>query len=87
MIDTDDSLHLLFLCCHLSLTRASQVSLTLRGATFALPAADDLYARFDAVAAVIYLVFTEGHTASSGDSLVRVDLADEAVRLLSLIHI
>jgi predicted RNA polymerase sigma factor len=79
--DTDDSLHLLFLCCHLSLTRASQVSLTLRGATFALPAADDLYARFDAVAAVIYLVFTEGHTASSGDSLVRVDLADEAVRL------
>jgi predicted RNA polymerase sigma factor len=112
--DTDDSLHLLFLCCHPSLTRASQVSLTLRavgglttdqiahgfleptttiaqrisrakatlrGATFALPATGDLYARFDAVAAVIYLVFTEGHTASSGASLVRVDLADEAVRL------
>jgi RNA polymerase sigma factor (sigma-70 family) len=112
--DTDDSLHLLFLCCHPSLTRASQVSLTLRavgglttdqiahgflvptttiaqrisrakatlrGATFALPVTGDLYARFDAVAAVIYLVFTEGHTASSGASLVRVDLADEAVRL------
>jgi len=112
--DTDDSLQLLFLCCHPSLTRASQVALTLRAvgglttdqiahgflvptttiaqrisrakatlrdATFALPAADELPARFDAVAAVIYLVFTEAHTASSGDSLVRVDLADEAVRL------
>ncbi len=33
------------------------------------------------MAAVIYLIFTEGHTASSGASLDRTNLADEAVRL------
>ena len=31
--------------------------------------------------AVVYLVFTEGHTATSGDDLVRADLCAEAVRL------
>jgi predicted RNA polymerase sigma factor len=51
------------------------------GARFELPTADELPARIAAVATVVYLVFTEGHTASSGDSLVRIDLADEAVRL------
>jgi predicted RNA polymerase sigma factor len=51
------------------------------GARFELPSPDALTARIAAVATVVYLVFTEGHTASSGDSLVRVDLADEAVRL------
>ena len=35
--------------------------------------------------AVVYLVFTEGHTATSGDALVRVDLCDEAVRLARLL--
>lgn len=51
------------------------------GARFELPTPDQQPARFAAVAAVVYLVFTEGHTASSGDSLLRIDLADEAVRL------
>ena len=34
-----------------------------------------------AISAVLYLVFTEGHTASSGEQLVRDDLAQEAIRL------
>jgi predicted RNA polymerase sigma factor len=51
------------------------------GARFELPTPCALPARIAAVATVVYLVFTEGHTASSGDSLVRIELADEAVRL------
>ena len=35
---------------------------------------------------VVYLVFTEGHTATSGEHLVRVDLCDEAVRLARLLR-
>src|SRR5262249_8217883 len=31
--------------------------------------------------AVIYLVFNEGYSASSGDSLIRADLSEEAIRL------
>jgi len=61
--------------------RISRAKATLRGARFELLAPDDLPDRVAAVATVIYLVFTEGHTASSGTSLDRVDLADEAVRL------
>ena len=111
---SDDSLELLFLCCHPSLTLPSQLALTLRavgglttdqiahgflvpsatigqrisrakaalrGARFELPGPADLPDRVAAVAAVVYLIFTEGHTASSGASLDRVDLADDAVRL------
>ena len=37
--------------------------------------------RLQGVLAVLYLIFNEGYRASSGDSLVRVDLCDEAVRL------
>jgi RNA polymerase sigma factor (sigma-70 family) len=51
------------------------------GATFEMPAGDDLVARVQSVAAVLYLIFTEGHTASSGAQLQRGDLAVEAVRL------
>jgi len=40
----------------------------------------------DAVAEVLYLVFTEGHTASAGPSLVRVDLTAEAIRLARLLR-
>ncbi|WP_156758595.1 RNA polymerase sigma factor [Actinokineospora pegani] len=41
----------------------------------------DLPARLTGVLAVVYLVFTEGHTATSGDALGRADLCAEAVRL------
>jgi len=48
---------------------------------YRLPAEADLPDRLRAVLAVIYLVFTEGHTASSGDDLTRSDLCAEAIRL------
>ncbi len=57
------------------------------GAAFALPAAAELGQRLRQVMHVVYLVFTEGHTASSGAALVRVDLADEAVRLARLLRL
>ncbi|MEU7145679.1 sigma-70 family RNA polymerase sigma factor [Nocardia sp. NPDC046473] len=48
---------------------------------YRVPADADLPARLHAVLAVIYLIFTEGHTATSGDRLVRADLCAEAIRL------
>jgi RNA polymerase sigma factor (sigma-70 family) len=114
--EVDDSLALLMLCCHPSLTPASQVALTLRavgglttaeiarallvpeatvaqrisrakqrikasGAEFHMPSAQERPARIAAVLHVLYLVFNEGYTASSGSSLLRVDLTSEAIRL------
>ncbi|MEV6830854.1 DUF6596 domain-containing protein [Amycolatopsis sp. NPDC051102] len=107
----DDTLTLLLLCCRPSLTRPSQVALTLRAVgglttaeiarAFLVPEAtigqrisrakqklkgeqltgDDRPERLAAVLQVLYLIFTEGHTASSGDALSRVDLTTEAIRL------
>lgn len=51
------------------------------GIPYRVPRDEDLPARLSSVLAVIYLVFTEGHTASAGDDLDRPDLAGEAVRL------
>ncbi|SDP67704.1 RNA polymerase sigma factor [Lentzea jiangxiensis] len=111
----DDTLTILALCCHDSLTTASQIALTLRavgglttaeiaraflvpettiaqrisrakqkikqsGAQFRPP--NDL----TAVLHVLYLIFTEGSTASSGDDLLRVDLTAEAIRLTRQLH-
>jgi RNA polymerase sigma factor (sigma-70 family) len=114
--DADDTLTLLLLCCHPSLTPASQVALTLRavgglttaeiaraflvpeatvaqrisrakqrirssGAKFRMPPSAERGERIEAVLHVLYLIFNEGHTASSGPALLRVDLTSEAVRL------
>jgi RNA polymerase sigma factor (sigma-70 family) len=113
---SDDTLTLLLLCCHPSLTPISQVALTLRavgglttaeiarallvpestvaqrisrakqrikasGARFQLPPPDELTDRVTAVLHVLYLIFNEGYTASSGPVLHRVDLTNEAIRL------
>jgi RNA polymerase sigma-70 factor (ECF subfamily) len=51
------------------------------GIPFAIPTAADFAERFEAVLAVIYLVFNEGYSASSGESLTRPDLSGEAIRL------
>ena len=112
----DDTLTLLMLCCHPSLTTASQVALTLRavgglttaeiargflvpeatiaqrisrakqrikaaGAEFRLPPRGEFDDRLAAVLHVLYLIFNEGHTASSGPALQRVELTAEAIRL------
>lgn len=117
----DDSLVLLLMCCHPSLSPASAVALTLRavggltteqiaraylvpettmaqritrakrtvaasGEPFTLPSRAVLPTRLRQVLHVLYLVFTEGHTSSGGDALVRADLTDEAVRLTRLLH-
>jgi predicted RNA polymerase sigma factor len=117
----DETLTLLFMCCHSSLTASSAVALTLRAvaglttaqiahaflvpestmaqrisraktrlrevdAPFAVPPPSELPARVAAVAHVLYLVFTEGHTATGGSGLTDVSLADEAVRLTRRLH-
>jgi RNA polymerase sigma-70 factor, ECF subfamily len=51
------------------------------GIAFKIPPPADLPARLDAVLRVVYLVFTEGHTATSGDTLIRDELCDQAIRL------
>ena len=117
----DDTMRLLFLCCHPALSRPSQVALTLRavaglrveqiaaaylvlartmtqrlsraratlreaGARFTMPPPDALPDRVAAVLDVCHLVFSEGYTRTSGDQLVDVELAEEAIRLTRQVH-
>ncbi|MFE2407309.1 RNA polymerase sigma factor [Kitasatospora sp. NPDC059408] len=119
--DSDDTLVLLFLCCHPTLTAASQTALTLRavgglttaeiaraflvpeatlaarisrakqrikaaGSSFALPEGEEREERLRVVLHVLYLIFNEGYTASSGTDLDRPDLAREAIRLTRTVH-
>jgi predicted RNA polymerase sigma factor len=104
----DDTLTLFSLCCHPSLTPASQIALTLRAVgglttaeiarAFLVPeatmaqrisrakqrirgAAFEVSEDISPVLHVLYLIFNEGYTASSGDSLHRVELSAEAIRL------
>ncbi|MFJ9692719.1 RNA polymerase sigma factor [Kitasatospora sp. NPDC101183] len=119
--DRDDTLLLLFLCCHPTLTAASQTALTLRavgglttaeiaraflvpeatmaarisrakqriraaGSTFAPPEGAEREERLRVVLQVLYLIFNEGYTASSGALLHRPDLAREAIRLTRAVH-
>jgi RNA polymerase sigma factor (sigma-70 family) len=115
-VDRDDSLTLLFLCCHPALSAPSQIALTLRavgglttaqiaaaflvpeatmaqrisrakqsikssGVPFAMPDAKDRAERLRAVLHVLYLVFSEGYTATTGADLTVPQLSDEAIRL------
>jgi RNA polymerase sigma factor (sigma-70 family) len=117
----DDTLLLLFLCCHPSLSPASQLALTLRavgglttaeiasaflvpeatmaqrisrakqrikesGAQFRMPPPPELGDRLRVVLHVLYLVFNEGYTASSGPNLQRTELTREAIRLTRAVH-
>jgi RNA polymerase sigma-70 factor (ECF subfamily) len=52
---------------------------------YQVPAPEELAQRLDSVLRVIYLVFNEGYSASSGASLTRVDLSAEAIRLGQLL--
>lgn len=48
---------------------------------YVIPSIEDLPDRLESVLAVVYLVFNEGYSASSGESLTRPDLSGEAIRL------
>jgi RNA polymerase sigma-70 factor (ECF subfamily) len=52
---------------------------------YEVPGAAELGERLDAVLRVIYLVFNEGYSASSGETATRADLSAEAVRLARLL--
>jgi RNA polymerase sigma factor (sigma-70 family) len=117
----DDSLILLFMCCHPALTRGSAIALTLRavgGLTtaeiaraylvpeatmaqrisrakqkikssaipFQMPTDRDREERLGAVLHILYLVFNEGYASSSGQTLQRIDLSNEAIRLARAVH-
>lgn len=112
----DDTLRLIFTCCHPAIAPDAQVAMTLRevcGLTteeiaaafltrpptiaqrivrakakvrdadipYQVPGRAELADRLDAVLHVIYLVFNEGYSASSGASLTRRDLSAEAIRV------
>jgi RNA polymerase sigma factor (sigma-70 family) len=117
----DDTLTLLFLCCHPALSPASQIALTLRavgglttgeiasaflvpeatmaqrisrakqriratGIPFSMPAEPDRAERLRVVLHVLYLIFNEGYSASSGPDLQRGELTREAIRLTRAVH-
>jgi RNA polymerase sigma-70 factor (ECF subfamily) len=58
--------------------------ITNAGIPFRVPPLEELPERMDGVLAVLYLVFTEGYSATSGERLMRTDLAAEAIRLARL---
>jgi RNA polymerase sigma factor (sigma-70 family) len=117
----DDTLALLFLCCHPSLSAPSHLALTLRavgglttaeianaflvpeatmaqrisrakqtirsaGSRFELPPEPERAGRLRVLLQVLYLIFNEGYTSSSGPSLQRPDLTAEAIRLGRMLH-
>ena len=119
--DQDDTLTLLFLCCHPALSPPSQIALTLRavgglttaqiaraflvpettmgqrisrakqriiatGIGFQLPPAAERADRLRVVLHVLYLIFNEGYTTTSGPWLHRSELTGEAIRLAHAVH-
>lgn len=66
------------------LTRTKQRIQT-AGIGFDIPEGEDLSARLDGVLAALYLLFNEGYKASAGERLLREELCQEAVRLMSLL--
>ena len=67
------------------LTRAKKKIATAR-IPYIVPTAADLPERLDAVLAVIHLLYTVGHTAPSGENLVRADLAERAIGLARMLR-
>jgi RNA polymerase sigma factor (sigma-70 family) len=56
------------------------------GIPFGMPDRDDWAPRLAAALHVLYLIFTEGSTTSSGPDLLRVELSREAIRLARAVH-
>ncbi|WAS99181.1 RNA polymerase sigma factor [Nannocystis punicea] len=67
------------------ISRAKQ-SIKTSGVPFRLPTPEERAQRLTAVLHVLYLIFNEGYTSSSGPALQRSDLASEAIRLTRLVH-
>ncbi len=119
--DEDDTLTVLFMCCHPALTPASAIALTLRavgglttaeiasafmvdettmvqrisrakqrikasGLPFRLPVGEEQEASRRSVLHVLYLIFNEGYTSSTGRALLRAELSDEAIRLTRMVR-
>jgi RNA polymerase sigma-70 factor, ECF subfamily len=117
----DDTLRLIFTCCHPALAQDAQVALTLRlicglsaaeiaraylvqettmaaritrakkkiaaaRIPYRIPTDADLPARAAAVCEVLHLVFTTGHTAPTGDAVVRTELVDRAMEQTRRLH-
>lgn len=115
-----DTLALLLLCCHPTLSPASQIALTLRavgglttaqiagaflvpestmaqrisrakssikraGAEFRMPERVES-ARLEAASHVLYLIFNEGYTATSGEALQSAELTEEAIRVTRMVR-
>ncbi|HKE50099.1 MAG TPA: sigma-70 family RNA polymerase sigma factor [Actinomycetes bacterium] len=68
--------------------RVSRAKATIKsaGARFRMPEAAELPQRFRAVLQVLYLIFNEGYTATSGSTLHRADLSAEAIRLTRVVY-
>ncbi|WP_431676151.1 RNA polymerase sigma factor [Kitasatospora sp. KL5] len=66
------------------ITRAKK-TLAAAGVPFALPPAEERHERLGGVLSVLYVIFTEGSTATTGDDLLRPDLAYEALRLARML--
>ena len=68
--------------------RISRAKATIKdaGGSFSMPPDDEREARLKVVLHVLYVIFNEGYTATSGPSLQRRDLATEAIRLTRLVH-
>ncbi len=117
----DDTLLILFMCCHPSLSIPSAIALTLRavgglstgeiarafmvpeatmaqrisrakqgiaasGVRFGMPTHAEREARLVAVLHVLYLMFNEGYSSSSGVDVHRADLSNEAMRLMRAVR-
>ncbi|MEO9176769.1 MAG: DUF6596 domain-containing protein [Gaiellales bacterium] len=67
------------------ISRAKQL-IKASGSEFRRPAEPERAERLRAVLHVLYLIFNEGYTASSGADLQRTDLTDEAIRLARMAH-
>jgi RNA polymerase sigma factor (sigma-70 family) len=56
------------------------------GASFSMPPPAEMAGRMRAALHVLYLIYNEGHTASSGETITRLDLTQEAIRLTRQLH-
>ena len=67
------------------ISRAKQ-SIKASRVPFGMPDVDERAKRVSLVLHVLYLIFNEGYTASSGTNLQRTDLSSEAIRLMRMVH-